>query len=140
MTRLATTGDDRYSDLSICSDCLYILANGQCEYSSPEDEARHTEGMAQQLGDHTVTLGRMIPQDVKNARELREQLQDYAEENNFDEDIVNAVDVIVTDLAGQCGDAYGDEYGDDEGFSWRRCDGCGSTLGGDRYAATLWLR
>jgi hypothetical protein len=23
-------------------------------------------------------------------------------------------------------------------FSWSRCDGCGSDLGGDRHAATLW--
>jgi hypothetical protein len=24
------------------------------------------------------------------------------------------------------------------GFSWRACEGCGSNLGGDRYAATTW--
>jgi hypothetical protein len=28
---------------------------------------------------------------------------------------------------------------DQLGLSWSPCDGCGSTLGGDRYAATLWL-
>lgn len=27
---------------------------------------------------------------------------------------------------------------DDYGFSWQRCNGCGSTLGGNRYAMTLW--
>lgn len=28
----------------------------------------------------------------------------------------------------------------DEGyFSWSSCDGCGSTLGGDRYTATAWI-
>lgn len=26
------------------------------------------------------------------------------------------------------------------GFSWSRCDGCGSTLGGSRYRYTLWGR
>ena len=26
------------------------------------------------------------------------------------------------------------------GFSWSACQGCGSTLGGDRYAATAWVR
>jgi len=26
---------------------------------------------------------------------------------------------------------------DEGGFSWRRCDGCGSTLGGDRFPAVL---
>jgi hypothetical protein len=24
-------------------------------------------------------------------------------------------------------------------FSWRQCDGCGSTLGGDRHSATAWV-
>lgn len=24
------------------------------------------------------------------------------------------------------------------GFSWSRCDGCGSTLGGDRHPAVAW--
>lgn len=28
---------------------------------------------------------------------------------------------------------------DNYGFSWRACDLCGDSLGGDRYAATLWL-
>jgi hypothetical protein len=27
---------------------------------------------------------------------------------------------------------------DDYGFSWARCDGCGSTLGGDRFKVTGW--
>jgi len=26
----------------------------------------------------------------------------------------------------------------DLGFSWGACQGCGSTLGGDRYALTVW--
>ena len=26
-----------------------------------------------------------------------------------------------------------------QSFSWSRCDGCGSTLGGSRHAATLWF-
>jgi len=28
---------------------------------------------------------------------------------------------------------------DEPWFSWHRCDGCGSTLGGDRHPATGWL-
>jgi len=27
---------------------------------------------------------------------------------------------------------------EDMGFSWSRCDGCGSVLGGNRWAFTLW--
>ena len=119
-----------------------ILANGECEYGDDtgERERVHRDGMARCLGDHDVTLGRMIPDDVRDARDLRDRLTAYAAENSFDDDIVKAVDVLTSDMAGQCGDAYGDEYGEDLGFSWHRCDGCGSTLGGDRYAATLWLR
>lgn len=25
-----------------------------------------------------------------------------------------------------------------QGFSWQSCEGCGSSLGGDRFALTLW--
>ncbi len=28
---------------------------------------------------------------------------------------------------------------DQLGFSWQSCDACGSNLGGDRFAAVLWL-
>lgn len=31
------------------------------------------------------------------------------------------------------------EDGHHDGFSWHPCQGCGSTLGGDRYAATAWF-
>jgi hypothetical protein len=34
-------------------------------------------------------------------------------------------------------DPMGDSA-DEAGFSWRHCEGCGSTLGGDRYRATAW--
>ena len=32
-----------------------------------------------------------------------------------------------------------DEPCEDDEFSWIRCDGCASTLGGSRHAYTLWL-
>ena len=34
----------------------------------------------------------------------------------------------------ECGD-FNEEIGDEGGFSWSQCDTCGSTLGGNRYAA-----
>ena len=42
-----------------------------------------------------------------------------------------------------CGWISGSEFPcDDEcehdSFSWTRCDGCGSTLGGERFAYTVW--
>jgi hypothetical protein len=39
------------------------------------------------------------------------------------------------------GDAYGIVIGNDfHGFSWASCDGCGSRLGGDRFAAVALAR
>lgn len=41
-----------------------------------------------------------------------------------------------------CDYATGGEYGEcdceHQSFSWQSCDGCGSTLGGDRHAFTYW--
>ena len=34
-----------------------------------------------------------------------------------------------------CGCGYGDPG---HGFSWTRCDGCGSHLGGDRFPLVVW--
>ncbi len=33
-----------------------------------------------------------------------------------------------------------DEYSGQDEFSWRSCDGCGSTLGGSRYRLALFAR
>lgn len=33
-----------------------------------------------------------------------------------------------------------DDERDQLGFSWSSCEGCGSTFGGDRFAATAWVR
>lgn len=36
-------------------------------------------------------------------------------------------------------DAIHRDYCEALGFSYSSCEGCGSSLGGDRYAATVWL-
>lgn len=57
----------------------------------------------------------------------------------------DGVDLTLGHLAGHCEwcrAAYldgGESSCDSGGFSWSRCDGCGSALGGDRYPATLWI-
>lgn len=38
-----------------------------------------------------------------------------------------------------CLDPECDDDGTEGGFSWSSCDGCGSTLGGDRFHATQWV-
>lgn len=35
----------------------------------------------------------------------------------------------------ECPSERNDDAGDEGGFSWRDCDTCGSSLGGNRYAA-----
>ncbi len=93
---------DQPSALAVCSDCIMILANGECTYANDEAERIHHEGMAKHINGYEVMVGA-----------TRDRHEDGC------------------DLQGcQC---------EDLGFSWRACDGCGSPLGGDRYAATLWL-
>lgn len=91
-------------ELSICVDCLMILANGECNYESEADRVKHEAGMVKHLADDEVTLGRLTPNDI-------------CQGSDHDNDCT-------------C---------DQFGFRWGQCDGCGSVLGGDRYAATLWL-
>jgi hypothetical protein len=44
----------------------------------------------------------------------------------------------VTTPAVTLGRMPDDDEGDDPWFAWTACDGCGSTLGGDRHPATGW--
>lgn len=54
-----------------------------------------------------------------------------------------------TDAAEECGDGQIRVWGDDArhlsfggeelGFSWQDCDGCGSWLAGDRFAASIMI-
>ena len=71
-------------DVEICTDCLFLIANGE----GPDDVA---ERLAANWPVGTITLGRS-----------------------------------------------GDTDDSEPWFSWQECDGCGSTLGGDRHAATGW--
>jgi hypothetical protein len=45
------------SQMAVCTDCLSVLANGECEYPSQTAADAHGEGMTRMLGDHEVTLG-----------------------------------------------------------------------------------
>ena len=93
------------SPIQVCQDCLMVLANGENEYSTPEDEVIHAEGIGKRLEGYEVTLG----------------WTDYPNGNPGCEH-------------GGTADCFCDLLG----FSWQQCDGCGSKLGGDRYAATIW--
>lgn len=108
--------------LSVCSDCLLMLANGETRPDTDPEE--HSASMAAQWPDSEgwdlcaggececapceCGCGKCDPDD--NPRTW------------CDSPIV--------------GDRPDDCDCDNHGFSWSDCDGCGSTLGGDRYAAT----
>lgn len=91
---------ENITNLRICVDCLYVLANGV----DSDEQAIAAENMAKLWKNTNITLG------------------------------------ALTDECGH-NDATSEEHAyncEQLGFSWSPCDGCGSTLGGDRHAATAW--
>lgn len=76
-------------NLSVCSDCVHIIANGEIT------DGREDEG--QSVAEAQVSL--------------------------WGDD---AIGLALT--------------GEDAGFSWSACDGCGSTLAGDRHEAVCFAR
>ena len=77
-------------DLSVCVDCLAIMANGTLGAEDAAEDAAHAARMAEQWpGFHLVPA---CPEDCEGH------------------------------------------------FSWARCEGCGSSLGGDRHPATAFAR
>lgn len=101
-----STDTDNACDLRICSDCLFIIANGENgEWGEGEYAEWEARCEAAWPTKHTITLGRL-----------------HASYHNADHDAETCVD---------CDDNLG--------FSWRSCDYCRSPLGGERYAATVWI-
>lgn len=77
--------------LEVCSDCIFLLANGEVTDSNGDDTtAAHAAKMAAVWGERF---------DIVPSGEEEEEAS----------------------------------------FSWQSCDGCGSTLGGDRFAATAFV-
>jgi hypothetical protein len=95
-TRLETV------DLSICTDCLLYLANGEVTESNGDDiTAAHAAKMAAVWGDDfDISPGSL---ECENC---------------------------PTDDGSNC----------EPWFSYTQCDGCGTTLGGDRSHATAWVK
>lgn len=95
---------DSAVELSICVDCLFVLANG----AESEDQEKAAERMTEKWGDVNITLG-MLTGDDGCGHDHEATSEDHSE---------------------GC---------EQLGFSWRSCGGCGSSLGGDRFAATAWV-
>lgn len=93
--------------ISICVDCLFLLANGEVIDAEGEDiTLDHRCDVRRLWGDVEITLG---------------SLQGSVECS--------------------CADPTWSDYPSCEPrFSWSSCEGCGSSLGGDRVHATAWLQ
>jgi hypothetical protein len=92
-----------------CLDCV-MLANGETPPEMDEDQtAEWLAGIDANVGDALVTLGAMFEAAYGCEHSSPDDYEDHAE---------------------SC---------ERETFSWRRCDVCGSTLGGAREAVTFWL-
>jgi hypothetical protein len=84
-----------HDNLSVCTDCTMMIANGELGQGDEAAEAVHVAAMVTLWGEGSAG---------------------------------------VMSLVLNCDD-------DCEGhFSWQRCDGCGSTLGGDRHPAVKFDR
>lgn len=84
------TAAGEYTELSVCTDCAMLIANGE-EPPESKEPGEHAALIDARWHGYYLALG------------------------------------------------AGDED-DDRGFSMRSCDGCGSHLGGDRFAATAWVQ
>jgi hypothetical protein len=94
--------EERYEwyELSVCIDCICLIANGECD---PDEMDRVSTALAQRHAGWQLCAG----------GEHQEQCSNRDKVSGMDEC--------------DC---------EDLGFSWRSCDGCGSSLGGDRHQAT----
>lgn len=103
-----------YSEVKICSCCMLLLANGECCDGSDDDVPCGTpERLAAYVMSGTSAGTHYITLGT---------VTDDCEHNLRD-------------------DAQADAHTENcerFGFSWDPCDTCGSNLGGDRYAATVW--
>ena len=59
-------------------------------------------------------------------------------DESFNADYLDGREITLGAVRGVC-DGCDDDGQCESWFSWRRCDGCGSALGGDRHHATEWL-
>ncbi len=108
-----TTTTEPHSTGWCCQDCLFLFANGETPTEMNEDEtAAWLADIDRVTNGLDVTLGLMASEHAEDCP-------------NFTDGVFNG---------------SSDEPCEDMEFSWRRCDTCGSHLGGSRHAVTFWLR
>lgn len=101
--------EQTFSDVRICVCCMLLLANGEC------------------CADDCGTADRLAAYETSGTDARTHH-------------------ITLGRVTDECGHNLQDEKGSEAhtyeceqyGFSWSSCDTCGSGLGGDRYAATVW--
>jgi hypothetical protein len=100
----------RTHTLEVCVDCLSLLANGEVFDGDGNDVTK----------EHAAAMDREWPDTEITLGRMHSdeclRFSDYCEHTDSDRD------------------------GPEPWFSWAQCQGCGSTLGGDREYATAWIR
>lgn len=106
--------EQTFWDVRICVCCMLLLANGECCDGSDDNAPCGTP----------------------------ERLATYETAGSD----ARAYHITLGQVTDECGHDLHDDVQSEEhtencerfGFSWSSCDTCGSSLGGDRYAATVW--
>lgn len=95
--------------LWVCVDCIVLEANGEMPTDPTPGEP---EPLSDIPADCDLTVGMMASEHDEDCP-VREQLESNS----------------AVDTECEC---------EHRSFSWSQCDGCGSSLGGERFALTMW--
>ena len=95
----------------VCIDCILHLANGEC--GSCHEDHPDSEPLSKVEEDY-ITLGMAWEQHDSSCVYSR----------------LDGPNIAALESLCDC---------ETQSFSWSQCQGCGSTLGGERHAATLWF-
>lgn len=111
--------------LWVCTDCYMVHCNGESENMEP-DAPTPWEAFFERGNVGELTAGLLAEEhhedcDYRNSMAAKETAE------TFNVDVAENSEVFDCNL--DC------EHDD---FSWQRCGGCGSTLGGTRDAVTFW--
>ncbi len=105
-------------ELNICTDCLMMLANG--DVGDRGDIGELTEYQQDADDAHLYNLPGDDQWNNANTRHAARMNAHWPGEDGWE--------LVPGDCEGSCE------------FSWSSCDGCGSSLGGDRHHAVAWKR
>jgi ribosomal protein L37AE/L43A len=112
-----------YSDVWVCVDCYFAH-----HYGATEVDGQWFAGESDRPCESGEPLRLLDDYETSD-----NTCSDHAVEDLYDEDGDHTGETTVCDFCGQTGYEDGEQE-----FSWSRCDGCGSHLGGSRYRLAIW--